>query len=593
MEAEQDHSKPIEHSGKNRIAVLPFVNMSSDTENEYFSDGITEEIINALTKVEGLQVIGRTSAFSFKGQDIDLRIIGAKLKVLYILEGSVRKSGNRVRVTAQLIKSEDGFHIFSEVYDRELKDIFDVQDDISNKIVRRFTESFGVWEDHRNLVESKTDNFKAYDLYLRGRFNLGKGSLEAVNSAIHYFESALKKDRNFVLPLAGLAACYTFLGGSGLMRPEQAFTLAREYANKTISLDEELAESHLALANSSFWHDWDFENTGISIRKAIRLSPGTASIHIFNSVYLMAIGKLEEAYIEAQLAAKLDPLSLKARFALGEVHYRSERFPEAIEIFERVLDENPFFKQAGILKAWCHYFMGEIQAARELFRNIAITAENSITFYGGLAMTYQVRNQVDRVIDCLKSFNDEVKKGYEHWLSYNYTLIYRALGETERMYDLLEKSLTEKVTPLIFIQVAPLWKEYHTDARFVDLIEKTFIQGKKDRWIILNSDTREKLELNLSTLIYIEAQENYSRIVWLSGDKVDEKLLRVTLKKIENQVSDSSIIRCHKSYIINTGFRFNVLGNSNGYRLKSSYLKETIPVSRSLGKEVVAKIRKD
>jgi TolB-like protein len=573
------------------IVVLPFRNMSSDRENEYFSDGITEEIINALIKVKGLSVIARTSAFTFKGKDIDIRDVGAQLKVAYVLEGSVRKAGNKVRVSAQLIKASDGFHIFSEVYDRELQDIFKVQDDISRKIAERFTDKLGIRETGKHLITSSTENIEAYELYLKGRFNLSKGSLEATNAAIQYFESAQRKDKAFILPLTGLAACYTFLGGSGLMPVNEAFKRAKEYAGKTNLLDENVAETHLALANSYFWCDWDFENTGKSIKKAIQLSPGTASIHGFNAVYLMAAGRLDEAFIEAQLASKLDPLSLKEKFRTGELFYRSGRYIEAIEIFDEILAENPFFNQASILKAWSHLFIGEYELAIKIFSKIPITSDTSITFYGGLALAYYKAGHIDKVLECLKEFRSAFEKGYSHWLNYNYTLIFRALDETEKMFESLEKCLTEKTTPLIFIQVDPVWDDFKSDPRFIELVEKTFIPEKKDRMVSIQSDTRESLEINLRKLVFVEAQENYSRIVWLEGDKIKEKLLRVTLKNIEGQIVGSNIIRCHRSYIINTNFPFSILGNSNGYRLASKHIREIIPISRSLGKEIVARLR--
>ena len=308
------------------IVVLPFRNMSSDPENEYFSDGMTEDIINALTRVGGLKVIARTSAFSFKGKNADVREVGRQLGVSYVLEGSVRKAGNKVRVTAQLIKASNGFHVFSEVYDRVLEDIFEVQDDISQKIVRRFTDKVGAADPGMPLISSSTSNMEAYQHYLKGRFSLNQGSLEAANAAIQYFETALKKDKDFALACTGLAACYTFLGGSGLMDAGQAYNLADEYARKANLLDDGVAETHLALANCSFWPAWDFENAGHEIRRAIRLSPGTSGIHGFHALYLMASEKLEEALVEAKLAVKLDPLSLKSRFQLGEVHYRSRNF---------------------------------------------------------------------------------------------------------------------------------------------------------------------------------------------------------------------------------------------------------------------------
>ena len=576
---------------ENSIVVLPFRNISSDVENEYFSDGITEEIINALTKVKGLNVIARTSAFTFKGKDIDLRDVGTQLKVAYVLEGSVRKAGSRVRVTTQLVKASDGFHIFSETYDRELQDIFKVQDDISNKIAQKLADKIGIEKTGLNLVGSSTGSMEAYELYLKGRFNLSKGSLEAAQAAIQYFEAALLKDKNFVLPLTGLAACYTFLGGSGLMPTTEAFNKAKEFAAKTNMLDENIAETHLALANSSFWYDWDFEQTTRSIKRAIQLSPGTASIHGFNAVYLMAAGNLDEALIEARIAAKLDPLSLKEKFHLAELFYRSDRYVEAIELFDEILAENPFFKQASILKAWGHLFMGEHELALQIFSNIPLTPDNFLTFYGGLAYCYHKLGQVEKVLECLKEFKSAIAEGYSLWLSYSYTLIFLALDETEKMFGSLEKSLDERITPLIFIRVDPVWGEFKNNARYISLVEKTFIPEKRDRIVCIQSDTRETLEINLRQLVFVEAQENYSRFAWLKGDEIKERILRVTLKKIEDQIVSGNIVRCHRSYIINTNFPYTIRGNSNGYRLTSKQFRDVIPISRSLGKEIVARLK--
>jgi len=587
----QSESKHKGVNSEESIAVLPFRNLSSDKENEYFSDGITEELINALTKVEGLGVIARSSAFKFKNQDIDSREVGNQLKVAYILEGSVRKAGNNVRVSAQLIKSNDGFHIFSEVYDRELKDIFEVQDDISNKIVQKFRDKLGIQKAGKRLVTNSTENIDAYELYLKGRYNLSKGSLEATNAAIQYFEAAAKRDSKFVLPITGLAACYTFLGGSGLMPVSEAFEKAREYANMTNLLDERVAETHLALAKSAFWCDWDFESTGRSIKKAIQLNPGVSNIHGFNSLFLMASGKLNEALIETQLAIKLDPLSLKSKSRLGELYFRSGRYIEAIEIIDEILTENPYFNQATVFKAWSHLFLGEFGLAASIFSAIPITNDESITFYGGLAYAYYKLRQYDKVMECMQNFKSEVEKGNLHWLNYNYALIFRALGEKEKMFGYLQKCMEEKDTPLIFINVDPIWDEFRDDPKFIQLVEKTFDPGKKDRVVSIKTDTKEELEINLKNLIYIEAQENYSSVVWFEGDQVLEKLLRVTLKRIEEQIVSSDIVRCHRSYIINTKINFTILGNSNGYQLKSRLIANTIPISRSLGKEIVNKIK--
>ena len=305
----------------------------------------------------------------------------------------------------------------------------------------------------------------------------------------------------------------------------------------------------------------------------------------------MATGKLDEALIEAQVATKLDPLSLKGKFRLGELYFRSERFIEAIEIFDEILSENSFFKQASIFKAWSHLFLGDPEPAADIFSKIPVTDNKSMSFYGGLAFAYYKLKRIDKVLECLQNFKTEVAKGNLHWLNYNYTLIFRALGETEKMFEYLEKCLKEKNTPLIFINVDPVWNELRSDPRFIDLVNKSFVTDKKDRIVLIKTDTREELEINLNNLLYIEAQENYSNVVWMDEDRVIEKLLRVTLKKIEDQIIDDNIIRCHRSYIINSKVKFKILGNSNGYRLKSELFHHAIPISRSLGKEIVNKLK--
>lgn len=574
------------------IAVLPFRNISSDRENEYFSDGVTEEIINALARVQGLNVIARSSAFKFKGQDIDPREVGSQLKVAYLLEGSVRKYGNQVRVSAHLIKTWDGFQLFSEVYDRELKDIFQVQDEISNKIVQKYTETVGHKVSRETLISAATGNMEAYELYLKGRYNLGKGSLEASQAAIQYFEASLARDKDFVLPLAGLAACFTFLGGSGMMDANRAFEQAKSYANQANLIDAQVAETHLALAKSSFWGDWDFENAGKNVKRAIQIAPGTSAIHGFNSTYLMASGRLDEALIEAQLAAKLDPLSLNSKFHLGELYYRSERYIDAIEIFDAILSENPFYSQVSIFKAWCHLLLGELDSAIRIFKDIPITQEKSNIFFGGLAYAYYKKRQYDRVLDCVRDFGKELEKGNLHWLNYNNALIFRALDEKEKMFSHLQKGLEERNTPLIFLRVDPVWKEFRSDAQLMELVDKSFAPKKASTLVRIKSDTKEELQIHLDKLLFVEAQENYSRIVWHENDRVQEKLLRATIKNLENQLSDDRIVRCHRSWIINTGVDFAIHGNSNGYHLTSELFPDVIPISRSQGKEVVAMLRK-
>jgi TolB-like protein len=264
------------------IAVLPFVNISADPENEYFSDGISEEILNALTHVEGIQVTARTSSFSFKGKNEDIREIGNKLNVANILEGTVRRAGKKIRINVQLINTADGYHVWSETYDSELEDIFDVQDEIARKIVIRLKENFAITEKKENVIKPPTENLDAYNLYLKGRYYWNKSNPEDTIRAIKTFEEAIQLDPNFALPYCSLSYCYSFMGSSGLMPPAEAYPKAKDYTLKAIELDPNHAESHLSLATIKFYHNWDFEGAEASLNKAQDLGLNSS---LFNQVH--------------------------------------------------------------------------------------------------------------------------------------------------------------------------------------------------------------------------------------------------------------------------------------------------------------------
>jgi len=239
----------------NRLAVLPFDNFSADPENEYFSDGITEELINAFTKVDGLLVTSRTSSFAFKRKHEDVREIGSKLNVDKILEGSVRKAGNRVRITAQLINSSDGYHLWSETFDRNLDDIFEIQDEIARIIVNKLRESIAEKPKQEQFVKQPTENLEAYSFFLKGVYFRNKLTPPDVRKAIKYFEDALKLDPDFAPAAGHFAACYIQLGAMGVMNPHKAFEIAHRYADKAIELDNTLAEAYAVKGAAFFFYD--------------------------------------------------------------------------------------------------------------------------------------------------------------------------------------------------------------------------------------------------------------------------------------------------------------------------------------------------
>ena len=278
------------------IAVLPFVNLSSDKENEYFSDGLTDDLIDALTKVQGLRVVARGSAFQFKGKNPDIRTVGRQLNVATVLEGSVQRSGGRLRITAQLSSVADGYHVWSETYDRRLADIFAVQDEISRAIVAALEVRVAGHPGGR-LVQSSTQDLEAYNLYLQGRFHLNKWRPESARKGIEYFAQAIAKDPGYAPAYTGMADCYTWLGVFGWSEARQAMPQARQAANRALQLDETLAAAHVSLGYVKALYDWDWPGAEREFKRALELSPGDADVHFAYSITYLTpfLGRLDEA----------------------------------------------------------------------------------------------------------------------------------------------------------------------------------------------------------------------------------------------------------------------------------------------------------
>ena len=454
------------------IAVLPFANMSADPENEYFSEGITEEIINALTKINGLNVTARTSSFALRDKQIDIRDVGNMLGVSSVLEGSVRKAGDKVRITAQLINANDGFHIFSEVYDRDLQDIFAVQDEISLKIANLLRENLHVPLDQRFPEKPPTDNLDAYDLYLKGRYFLYKGSIEGSKESLTYFEKAIELEPDFALPYTGLSMVYSHLSAFRSKNPQEAYDRAKKYALKAMGLDDTLIESLLALAHVCFVNEWDFKRTRELIDRAMRLNPGHAEVHGWASMVANVQGDVDQALMEAQLAVSLDPLSPMTSYVLGVAYLTNERYAEAMEQFDKTISKLSSYTQAHILKARCLIELGEFENAIEIFKGIPSSMGRANVHWGALAVVYSRKGEPDKVKECLEKIKQQEKEGTDEFLNWSYTLVYLALGQTDLMFKYLEKSLDEKVASLLFIKVDHLFKPFRDDPRFIRLIEK-------------------------------------------------------------------------------------------------------------------------
>ena len=453
------------------IAVIPFVNMSTDPENEYFSDGITEEILNALVKVEGLQVTSRTSSFAFKGKNMDVREIGKQLNVTSVLEGSVRKAGNKVRITAQLINCVDDYHLWSDTYDRQLEDIFEVQDEISRKIANQLRAKLTSDDMKQNLVTAPTENLDAYNTYLKGVFHLSYWTPQETKKAIGYFYQAIEIEEKFSLPYSGLAYCYTMLGAMGQMPPLKAYPIGKEMAQKALELDNGLAESHVAIALIKLFYEWDLDGAEQALERARVLNPGSANVYHFYALYYVARGKFEEGVESIKKALELDPLSLIINQHYAEGLIWVGKLEESLAQIDKTLEMDPNFRPAIENKGWVYIEMGDYKNAIKTFQRFQELTGHPLRGQVGLGYAYAISGNIDKAKECLDKLSQREKIEPEVMLHMDFVVIYTALNNLDKLFYHLEKAFKQKAG-VFFIKTALIFENLRKTTRYQQLMKK-------------------------------------------------------------------------------------------------------------------------
>jgi eukaryotic-like serine/threonine-protein kinase len=439
------------------IVVLPFVNMSADPGNEFFSDGMTEELINALSRVPGLRVVSRTSAFTFKGREVDVREIGQRLNVGTVLEGSVRRWEDRLRVTAQLINAADGYHLWSDSYERKLADVFALQEELAQAIVKSLPLSPpGSTPDL--LVRPSTTATEAYTLYLRARFFALKRTLNGLVTGIGLFEQAIGHDPQYALAHAGLAECWTLRGFEefGDLAPLEAMPRAKAAVQRALDLDPELAEGHNWSGVLSFLFDWDPAAAESSFRRAIEIRPDYSHAHTWFAVFLMARGRHDEAITRSRHASELDPLALTIQAVVGLAYYNARRFEEALELHRATLALDP----------------GNLRALIWSVRNYRVTGRPE----QGLHMIQDAIARVGRLPICLGEFGsllarlgrpqearevlyELIELEQQRYVSaVHEAAIYQALGEETELRRCFDRLVANRSGMIVFLS-DPIWDE--------------------------------------------------------------------------------------------------------------------------------------
>lgn len=453
------------------IAVLPFVNMSPDPENEYFSDGISEEILNALTQVDGLQVTSRTSSFSFKGKNIDVRDIGKQLSVNTILEGSVRKAGNKVRITAQLINSSDGYHVWSESFDRDLENIFEVQDEIAKKISRTLREKLSPQEQRTSFVKTQTENMDAYNLYLKAKFHWNKWTPTDVSISLEYLKEALNLDPNWAQLYSALSGAYVYLGATGYLTPISAYPIAKSYAQKALELYPDDPESQLSMAMVKFFYDWEWDEAENYFHKALKLSPSSTSAHHYYSIYLSIMHRHDEAINHAKQAQNLDPLSPLMLSAVGDAYQHAGKFTDAIPFHEKALELDPEFRTSINSLGWSKWEIGEKDEALKLFENAKSLIGDASKGTTILGYIYAKLGKHDKAMECLKLLEQRAAKEKNAALESDFALLYLGLGDLDKVFEYLDAAFEKKAAVVLFIR-SRHWAQIHDDPRYKKLMKR-------------------------------------------------------------------------------------------------------------------------
>lgn len=452
------------------IAVLPFASFSPDRDHEYFADGVTEEIINALAQFEELKVTARTSAFAFKGRHEDVRDIGRTLGVGFVLEGSLRRSGNRVRIVAQLIDTADGYHLFSRTYDRVVEDVFDAQDEIARTIAGELRVLLPTDEVPAPMVRRPTESAAAYEEYLRGLHAWNQWTPDASMRALEHFRSATRHDPGFALAYTGIARCLAHLGALGRMSRDDLYSEMDEAVRRAISLDPGNAESIAAQASIRLFYDRDLPGAKRAFDRAVAISPGTAETHHFRSYYFMAVGDAEGMVEAAETAAHLDPLSPLMLNQLGRTLAMADRADEAIPVFERALEVNPDFRSAVEGLSFAYAFLGDYERAVEFaeqFRSMTPGASGGLA---PLVRAYSGAGDLPKAEHYLGLLEARAASDPEGEYNLELSSCYASLQRYDEAIACLARGAEQSEGGLIFVRHAPPWQFLHDDPRFEEVL---------------------------------------------------------------------------------------------------------------------------
>jgi class 3 adenylate cyclase/TolB-like protein/Tfp pilus assembly protein PilF len=452
-----------------RLAVLPLSNISEGSHDEYFVDGLTEELISTLSRINGLSVIARTSAMHYKSTEKTVAEVASELAVRSVVEGSVRRSGRKLRIVVRLIDAATQEDLWSGNYDRELKDVFTIQRDIARRIGRALKLRL-LQGGERDLKGGSTPGVNAHDLYLQGRFQWNLRTEAGLRKAIVFFERAIEKDRTFALAFTGVADAWAQIGWLEFSAPTEAFPKAREAAERALAIDDHLAEAHTSLGFVHFLYERDWPAAEKELRRALALNPGYPTAHQFYADYLKAMGRLDEALAEMRKALELDPVSMAVNTGLGHVLYLARNFDAAIEQYGNAVRLDPTFGPA-------HLWFGRPYLQKGMYAEAIGEIQQAVASSGGstisLAVLAHALASAGKESEAKKILGDLMERSRNQYLpSYWVALVYTGLGDVNQAMTWLEKAYEERSSWLVWINVEPRFDRLRSEPRFASLLRR-------------------------------------------------------------------------------------------------------------------------
>lgn len=551
------------------IAVLPFVNMSNNIDNEYFSDGLTEEIINALAKIKELSVTSRTSSFYFKGKKATTKEIGKSLGVGIILEGSVRFSKSKMRVTTQLIDTQNDYHFWSKTFDRNLDDIFEVQDEISLFIAEKLREHIGHLNIDKHLVFTPNIEVSTYKKYLKGRFYLMKLGLKNTTIAIETFQEVISEQPNFTNPYLDINQGYTYLGTMGLIPALEGFMKAQPYLQKALELNPNSAKSQLNLCWIECWQNWNLEKAFQHVSNALEIQPSD-EIYLTISNLLTVQGKLDAAQNYIDKALELDPFSGMNHHYKGFLYYLQEDFDNALKYLYKSLKLNPDLPFSPLYIGECLLLSNRAVEALEYFQNLSESSQYDLTKLGGITMAHAVlgnQKEVKKGIQELENFLESEAKDK----AFNFLILINVLlKNSDKAINLVEEAFNNHLPLILLLNTEPVVKPIRNEKPFKEIMLKAI----KD-----NNTYNIKRKYKKSLLTKNEVEKYASQLEKIMHDYKPYLNPDITLNDIASYLE---LPPNYTSQLLNEGFNKNFSEYINTYRINEFKKRITLPESKNL-----------